>query len=179
MIRECGPEEFDAMLAIVNDGAQAYRGVIPADCWHDPYMAADALATEIDAGVRFRGMELAGDLVGIMGTQAMRDVVLIRHAYVLTSHQRRGIGAALLADAVAQAGAPVLIGTWAAAAWAIAFYEHHGFRQVTPAAAKDALLRRYWTIPDRQIETSIVLADAAWFGRREGGGIQPPDGTRG
>lgn len=166
MIRECGPEDFDAVLAVINDGAEACRGIILPDRWHDPYMSADALDAEIGAGVRFRGTEAAGSLVGVLGTQPVRDVVLIRHAYVRTSQQRRGIGTALLSEAISRAGAPVLIGTWAAAVWAIAFYERHGFRPVTPVAAKDALLRRYWSIPDRQVETSVVLADAAWFARR-------------
>lgn len=165
VIRPCRETDFDALLAVVNDAAVAYRGVIPDDCWTEPYMPAGELAGELRSGVVFWGYEEGGDLLGIMGLQPVEDVVLIRHAYVRRAHQGRGIGAELLAALVRQADAPVLVGTWAAATWAIRFYERHGFR-LAPAAEKDALLGRYWSIPPRQTETSVVLADARWWQRR-------------
>lgn len=166
MIRDCGPDDFEAMVEIINDAAVAYRGVIPADCWHEPYMAADALRRELDAGVRFRGFEQDGGLQGVMGVQRVRDVVLIRHAYVRTARRNRGIGSHLLDDLRAAVTDPVLVGTWAAATWAIRFYRKHGFR-LTTEQQKGDLLRDYWSIPARQIETSVVLADARWFEGRD------------
>lgn len=157
-IRACSAGDFDAIHRIINDAAQAYRGVIPADCWHEPYMARDELVAEIGAGVNFAGYECAGALLGVMGCQDVREVTLIRHAYVATSARRSGIGAALLAHLRSATQRPVLIGTWAAATWAIDFYVKHGFRIVT-GAEKIRLLKTYWTVPDRQIETSVVLAD--------------------
>jgi len=159
MIRKCVAADFDALLAIINVAAQAYQGVIPADCWHDPYMSADELRGEIAGGIDFWGFEQNGRLVGVMGAQAVQDVTLIRHAYVLTECRRQGIGARLLEFLLNRADRPVLVGTWAAAGWAIAFYERHGFRLV-PQDRKAALLRKYWAVPERQIETSVVLADA-------------------
>src|SRR5262245_40236071 len=161
VIRRCEPADFAAILAIVNDAARAYRGHIPADRWHEPYMPADELARELAAEVVFWGYEEAGALVGVMGLQDVRDVTLIRHAYVATALRSRGIGGALLAHLLAATTRPVLIGTWAAATWAIRFYERHGFRIVSPAE-KERLLRAYWAIPERQIETSVVLADPRW-----------------
>jgi N-acetylglutamate synthase-like GNAT family acetyltransferase len=160
-IRRCGAADFAAILAIVNDAAQAYRGRIPADRWHDPYMPADELERELAAGVGFWGYEEAGALAGVIGLQDVRDVALIRHAYVATAVRGQGIGGALLAHIIAEATRPMLVGTWAAATWAIRFYQRHGFQNVSPAE-KDRLLRAYWAIPDRQIETSVVLADARW-----------------
>ena len=166
MIRRCTTEDFDRILAVINDGAQAYRGIIPEDRWKDPYMPADELADEIDAGIAFDGYEDGeAGLVGVMGVQRVEDVALIRHAYVVTSHQRAGIGSALLDGLLGRADRPVLIGTWAAADWAIAFYCRHGFRTVS-AREKACLLRRYWTVPERQIETSVVLADPGWWAGR-------------
>jgi GNAT superfamily N-acetyltransferase len=155
-IRPCGNDERDAILAIVNAAAEAYRGVIPADRWHEPYMPADELDREIEAGVVFWGYEDSGELVGIMGIQDVGDVDLIRHAYVLPDHQRRGIGAALLERLAGSGGRRMLVGTWAAAEWAIAFYRREGFEPVSRERAAD-LLRTHWAIPDRQIETSVVL----------------------
>jgi GNAT superfamily N-acetyltransferase len=133
--------------------------VIPADRYHEPYMPPAELQAEIDAGVRFWGYaDEGGELLGVMGIQDVCDVTLIRHAYVRSSHQGRGVGGALLARLRAQTERPILIGTWAAATWAVAFYERHGFRLVTPAE-KDRLLRLYWTIPGRQVETSVVLVE--------------------
>ena len=157
MIRPTTDADFDAILAIVNDAAQAYRGLIPDDCWHQPYMSAAALRREIEAGVRFHGWDENGVLLGVMGIQDVRDVTLIRHAYVRTPDRNRGIGAALLAHLRELADKPLLIGTWQAASWAIRFYEKHGFRLVGEDE-KNRLLKKYWNIPARQVETSVVLA---------------------
>jgi N-acetylglutamate synthase-like GNAT family acetyltransferase len=161
MIRRCDDQDFDLIWAIINDGAQAYRGNIPDDRWTEPYMSREKLQHEIDDGVVFWGYEDAGNLLGVMGLQQVRDVTLIRHAYVRTSSQKRGIGAHLLSHLRLVAKDPVLIGTWADALWAIRFYERHGFQIVSPKE-KDRLLKQYWNIPERQIETSVVLADAKW-----------------
>ena len=161
MIRLCTPEESEEIFAIVNDGAEAYRGVIPSDRWHDPYMSREQLATEIDTGVVFWGHELDGRLVGVMGIQDKGEVTLIRHAYVRTALRRRGTGAKLLEYLLALSANPFLTGTWADAHWAVRFYEKHGFAKVS-RADKERLLRRYWSIPERQVETSVVLADHRW-----------------
>lgn len=164
VLRPTTDADFDTILDIVNDAAEAYRGAIPEDCWSEPYMPADELAHEIKAGVAFSLYEDGGEVVGVMGLQPVEDVVLIRHAYVRTAHQGRGIGTALMDHLAGQVDEPLLVGTWAAAGWAIGFYERHGFRLV-PGAEKDALLGRYWSIPARQTETSVVLADARWWER--------------
>ena len=164
MIRRCDDRDFDLIWAIINDGARAYKGIIPADCWTEPYMSREKLQREIDDGVVFWGYEEAGTLAGVMGLQQVKDVTLIRHAYVRARSQKRGIGAHLLAHLREIAKGPVLVGTWADAVWAIRFYERYGFRLVRPQE-KDWLLKQYWTVPERQIETSVVLADAKW---REG-----------
>jgi GNAT superfamily N-acetyltransferase len=161
VVRPCTEADVAAILAIVNDAAQAYRGHIPADRWHEPYMPEEELRHELDAGVVFWGWEEFGKLVGIMGLQDVADVALIRHAYVATAARRTGIGSKLLAFLLDRTSRPVLIGTWAAATWAIRFYEQHGFRVVS-LAEKERLLRKYWRIPDRQIETSVVLVDPKW-----------------
>ncbi len=162
MIRTCKEADFPVMLDIINDAAQAYRGVIPADCWTEPYMSAEECRHEIEDGVLFWGYEEKGELLGVMGIQHVSDVSLIRHAYVRTAARHRGIGGMLLAALRVQTDQPLLMGTWAAAVWAVRFYEKHGFRLVTPDE-KDRLLRMYWKISDRQVETSVVLADDAWF----------------
>lgn len=159
-IRLCRDDERPQILAIVNAAAEAYRGVIPADRWHEPYMSDAELDRELDDGVVFWGHEVDGELVGVMGIQAVDEVDLIRHAYVLPERQGEGIGRVLLEHLRATASRPMLVGTWASAEWAIRFYERNGFALVTPEQ-KTALLRRYWSIPDRQIENSVVLADAA------------------
>ena len=164
MIRPCTPQDFDQIHAIINDGAQAYRGIIPADRFTDPYMSPDHLQHEIASGVIFYGYEdpaVPATLAGVMGIQPVHDVTLIRHAYVRTTHQKQGIGALLLAHLRELTHKPILIGTWADATWAIRFYQRHGFRVVTPDE-KTRLLKHYWTIPDRQVETSVVLADSKW-----------------
>jgi N-acetylglutamate synthase-like GNAT family acetyltransferase len=161
VIRRCTDSDFAAILTIVNDAAQAYRGHIPADRWHEPYMPEAELRHEIAAGVTFWAWEQDGEVRGVMGLQDVRDVTLIRHAYVATAARREGIGGKLLGFLLERASRPVLIGTWAAATWAIRFYEKHGFRVVSPDE-KERLLRKYWRIPDRQIETSVVLAGPTW-----------------
>ena len=162
MIRECVDADFEAVYEIINDAAQAYRGIVPPDRWHEPYMPREELWEEISAGVAFLGYEQDGELAGVMGIQEIQDVTLIRHAYVRTALQGRGIGGVLLARIMDEATRPVLIGTWADAVWAVRFYERHGFKVVSPQQ-KELLLRKYWAVPDRQIETSVVLADQAWF----------------
>lgn len=162
MIRLCDPGEFETIRAIIEDAARKYKGVIPADCWNEPYMSADELRHEIAAGVVFWCYEDSGEIAGVMGIQDVQDVTLIRHAYVRSGRQRQGIGEKLLEWLCARTSKPVLLGTWAAATWAIGFYEKHGFRRV-PEDEKDTLLRKYWTVGPRQIETSVVLADANWF----------------
>jgi GNAT superfamily N-acetyltransferase len=156
-IRPIRSDEHDTVLAIINNAAERYRGVIPDDRWHDPYFSAAYLASEIAAGVGFLGHEAGGELLGVMGVQDVDDVTLIRHAYVTPQAQRAGIGGKLLRSLLATTDKPVLIGTWAAADWAIAFYEKHGFACVS-TEEKTRLLRRYWDIPERQVETSVVLA---------------------
>jgi GNAT superfamily N-acetyltransferase len=158
MIRCCDDRDFESILAIINDGAQAYRGIIPADRLTEPYMSAEHLRHEIGEGVAFWGYEETATLVGVMGIQLVQDVTLIRHAYVRTSGQKRGIGGRLLSHLRELSDRPVLIGTWADAVWAIRFYERHGFHIVS-AEEKTRLLEKYWTVPDRQIETSVVLAE--------------------
>lgn len=165
MIRICEDIDIPEISRVINDAAEAYRGIIPADRWKEPYMPEDELRAEIAAGVDFLGFDEDGaGLVGVMGVQDVQDVTLIRHAYVVSDVQGMGIGGALIAAILAGARRPLLIGTWAAAEWAIQFYEKHGFEQVTPTV-KDRLLKTYWTIPERQIDTSVVLADARWFAR--------------
>jgi GNAT superfamily N-acetyltransferase len=159
MIRECTASDFEQIWAIINDGAQAYQGIIPADRWTEPYMSREKLQHEIADGVEFWGYEEAGALAGVMGLQHVQDVTLIRHAYVRTSSRQRGIGAALLSHLREMTVRPVLIGTWADAVWAIRFYEKHGYRLVDPAE-KNRLLKKYWSVPDRQVETSVVLVES-------------------
>lgn len=157
-VRPCTDSDRAAVLGIVNAAAEAYRGVIPGDRWQEPYMSQAELDDEIGAGVYFWGLESERRLVGVMGLQAVREVELIRHAYVAPAAQRRGVGSALLEHLVRFGSKPMLVGTWAAAAWAIRFYESHGFELVSPAMTA-SLLKEYWTIPDRQVETSVVLAN--------------------
>jgi GNAT superfamily N-acetyltransferase len=157
LIRPCRDDELGEIAAIVNAAAETYRGVIPADRWREPYMPMDELEGEIAAGVAFWGYEADGALAGIMGVQPVRDVDLIRHAYVAPGSQRRGVGGALLAHLTARSSRPILVGTWATAEWAIDFYRRHGFELVSREDTA-RLLKAYWTIPDRQIETSVVLA---------------------
>ena len=157
-IRMCTDADLPAMVSVINTAATAYSGVIPADRYHEPYMPLDELRGEIDAGVRFWGLfeGFEAALAGVMGDQDVDDVTLIRHAYVRPESQREGVGGRLLAHLEGSTQRPLLVGTWADAWWAVAFYERHCFTLVTPAE-KDRLLHRYWSIPERQVETSVVL----------------------
>jgi GNAT superfamily N-acetyltransferase len=157
-VRPCRDDERETILSIVNVAAEAYRGAIPDDRWHEPYMDAEELDRELAAGVVFWGCEADDGLIGVMGIQPVGDVDLIRHAYVLPGSQRAGVGTALLAHVQRMTERRILVGTWAAAEWAIGFYRRNGFELVTPEQTT-SLLKTYWTIPDRQIETSVVLAN--------------------
>jgi GNAT superfamily N-acetyltransferase len=162
MIRPCDDTEFDTIYEIINDAAQAYRGVIPADRWKEPYMPKEELRHALDEGIVFWGYEEDGELIGVMGIQPVQDVTLIRHAYVRTARRNQGIGGRLLSHLREQTDRPILIGTWGDAVWAIRFYEKHGFRLVSPEE-KERLLKKYWSIPERQVATSVVLADQTWM----------------
>jgi GNAT superfamily N-acetyltransferase len=157
MIRECKLSDIDAIFEIINDAARAYKGIIPEDRWHEPYMPLDEIEHEINVGVVFWGIEQDNQLAGVMGIQDRGDVTLIRHAYVLSKFRRRGIGEKLLRHLESLTDKPILIGTWKDASWAIAFYQKNGYALVSDEE-KNRLLRRYWSIPERQIETSVVLA---------------------
>ncbi len=157
-IRKCRADEAGQILEIVNTAAEAYRGVIPDDCWREPYMSADQLDREIAAGVAFWGREVDGRLAGVMGVQPVKDVELIRHAYVLPVCQGAGIGGSMLDNLKGRARGRMLVGTWAAATWAIRLYQRRGFQLVSPERTPE-VLSTYWTISPRQIETSVVLAD--------------------
>ena len=165
-IRKFRETDLGVMLAIVNDAAQAYRGVIPADRWREPYMPPDELKKEIAEDVVFWVAHEHGRLLGVMGMQDKGEVALVRHAYVSSSAQRKGVGTRLLRHVEDRAGKPVLIGTWADASWAVEFYRRNGYT-VVPHGEKDSLLRKYWSIPARQIETSVVLADERWMQARQ------------
>lgn len=158
MIRTCTDEDFEDIFNIINDAAIAYKGVIPPDRWHEPYMTKEELQTQIEEGVRFSCYVDNNEIIGVMGIQDKVDVELIRHAYVRTKQRKKGVGSLLLLDLIKDAKKPILIGTWKAADWAIRFYEKHGFRLVEEEE-KNRLLKKYWAIPDRQVETSVVLVD--------------------
>jgi GNAT superfamily N-acetyltransferase len=160
-ISPCNPTDLPAICEIINDSAAAYKGVIPADRWHEPYMPLPELEAEIARGIRFWGYRIGRELIGVMGIQDVKDVTLIRHAYIRTQQRGTGIGTALLRHLGTLTSRPVLIGTWKSAIWAIRFYERHGF-QVTSDAEKNRLLHVYWTVPDRQVEESVVLVDERW-----------------
>ncbi len=164
MIRKCTDKDVERIFEIVNDAAMAYKGMIPADCWHEPYMPLAQLKWEIADGVCFWGYEEQNKLMGVMGIQDKGQVTLIRHAYVRTEERRRGIGTQLLRYLEKTSDKPILIGTWADAAWAVAFYQKSGYRLVS-TEEKNRLLKKFWTISPRQIETSVVLADAKWLNK--------------
>jgi GNAT superfamily N-acetyltransferase len=157
----CNPADLPAICEIINESAAAYKGVIPADRWHEPYMPLLELEAEIARGIRFYGYQIGGELAGVMGIQNVKDVTLIRHAYVRSQQRGTGIGTALLRHLGTLTSRPILIGTWKAATWAIRFYQRHGFL-LTSNAEKNRLLRIYWTVPDRQVEESAVLVDDRW-----------------
>lgn len=154
MIRKCQPQDIEDIYTVINDAAEAYRGVIPPDCYYEPYMPIDELSREMQQ-MSFFGWQDEDQLVGVMGFQQVKDVTLIRHAYVATSRQKQGIGSQLLCRLKELSETrQLLVGTWADAWWAIEFYAKHGFRLLPD---KDGLLRTYWRISDRQIEVSVVL----------------------
>lgn len=157
MIRLCEKRDEKDIYLIINDAAKAYQGVIPDDRYHDPYMSEEELADEIRDGVVFWGFEEDGELTGVMGIQDKGEVALIRHAYVRTSRRQGGVGTKLLRHLVGSTNKPILIGTWEAATWAISFYLKNGF-ELVPSDMKRDLLLKYWNVPERQIETSVVLA---------------------
>jgi len=165
VIRRCDDADVETICSIINDAAEAYKGVIPQDRWKEPYMAQEELLEEVEAGVTFWGYQEGDELVGVMGIQPVQDVTLIRHAYVRPDMQNRGIGGMLLTALRRPTTGPLLVGTWADASWAIRFYEKHGFQLVSPEE-KDRLLHKYWSIPRRQVETSVVLADETWRSRQ-------------
>lgn len=164
IIRSYAADDFDAVFAVINDAAVAYKDVIPPDRWHEPYMPHEELEGEISDQVEFWLAAEDKLLAGVMGIQDRGDVTLIRHAYVRTEWQHQGVGRALLDHVLALSQKPTLIGTWAEAKWAVEFYERNGFTLVS-YADKERLLRLYWNIPERQIETSVVLADRRWIER--------------
>ncbi len=163
MIRRFDEADFITIHFVINEAAQRYRGVIPRDCWKVPYMSEEELRREIEDGIEFWGYEKGGRFVGVMGIQHVKNVTLIRHAYVLSFEQGRGIGSSLLTFLSEQTVRPILIGTWADAGWAVNFYQKRGFTLV-PLKEKNELLQEYWSVPSRQVETSVVLADKRWFG---------------
>lgn len=166
MIRKCSPNDFKKIYEIINESSQAYKGVIPSDLWKEPYMPEEELQHEIESGVKFWAYEEYGELIGVMGIQDIKDVTLIRHAYVLPEKRRKGIGSKLLTFLRNQTDRPILIGTWRDASWAISFYEKHGFKLVDQEE-RDRLLRKYWSISQRQREGSVVLANKKWFKLKE------------
>ena len=161
MIRRCEKADLNTIFKIINDAAQAFKGIIPQDRWHEPYMSLAELRAQIDDGIVFWGLERDGHLIGVMGIQDKSEVTLIRHAYVTTKAQKQGIGKKLLQQLQSMTKKPILIGTWAAASWAVSFYQKNGYKLVSEEE-KNRLLRRYWSIPERQVETSVVLATQSW-----------------
>lgn len=161
MITKTGQKDFDTIYEIINDAASAYRGIIPADRWHEPYMTKEELEIQMEEGVQFWKYIEDGKVLGVMGIQFRGDVTLIRHAYVRTLERKKGIGSKLLEHLYKSATTPILIGTWADASWAIEFYQKHGFR-ILPEEEKNSLLQKYWSVPNRQTETSVVLASTNW-----------------
>ena len=166
MIRQVTDEDFEEIFTIINDAAIAYKGVIPPDRWHEPYLTKEELQAQIEEGVRFSCYVDNHEIIGVMGIQDKADVELIRHAYVRTKQRNKGIGALLLQALIKDAKQPILIGTWKAADWAIRFYEKHGFRLVEEEE-KNRLLKKYWAIPERQVETSVVLVDGKYKGSKD------------
>lgn len=160
-IAPCRDDDTPVIYEIINQSALAYKGIIPADAWHEPYMPIDELRSEIRRGVRFFGCQLDGKLVAVMGAEDVKDVTLIRHAYVRPELRRRGLGRALLAALCTLADRPILIGTWKAATWAVRFYEKNGFSLVGEDQRR-SLLDKYWAVPERQKDVAVVLVDVKW-----------------
>ena len=164
MIQLCGVNDIETIYDIINDAAQAYKGIIPKDRYKEPYMTLEELNEEINDGVLFWGYEIDNEIVGVMGLQEKGEVSLIRHAYVRTDQRSKGIGGHLLSFLITDTDTDktILIGTWESAFWAIGFYEKHGF-QVVSKESKENLLRQYWHVPDEQIQTSVVLTNDPSF----------------
>lgn len=162
MIRRCDAGDFDTILVVINDSAQCYRGVIDADCWNEPYMSEDYLRHEIKSGVEFWSFERDGEIIGVMGVQDVLDITLIRHVYVKSANRNSGAGSALLGRIREMTDKPILIGAYRAAVWALDFYKKHGFKLID-GEEKNRLLRKYWSLPDRQIETSVIMAEEKWL----------------
>lgn len=175
MIQKYTPDHFETLHSIINEASLAYKGAIPAECFHEPYMSENELLREIADGVTFWEYAEAGKILGVMGIQTVSDAALIRHAYVRKAAQNQGVGGKLLEFLKAQTPLPMLVGTWAAAVWAIRFYEKNGFRMVS-AREKNRLLEKYWSISERQVETSVVLADEKWFKRSRPKNKRTPHG---
>jgi N-acetylglutamate synthase-like GNAT family acetyltransferase len=166
MILKSEKKDFNDIYDIINDAASAYKGIIPADRWHEPYMSKEELKQQMADGIQFWKYTENDAILGVMGIQFKGDVTLIRHAYVRTSSRNKGIGGKLLEHLRKTSTTSILIGTWADAQWAITFYQNHGFRLVSDAE-KNVLLVKYWSIPVRQIETSVVLASNDFIFNRE------------
>jgi len=162
MIRQCNLSDLNNIFEIINDASKAYKGVIPKDRWKEPYMPFEELVSEVEDGVVFWGFEKDGQILGVMGIQDKDDVTLIRHSYVRTKAQKMGIGTDLLKYLEQMTKKPILIGTWATSLWAISFYQKNGYNLVSEEE-KNRLLNNYWSIPERQVETSVVLANQTWF----------------
>lgn len=160
MIRKYNESEINIIHEIINDASTAYKGYIPPDRWKEPYMSIEELNHEINEGVIFYVYEEDGTIIGVMGIQDVSDVKLIRHAYVRTTKRKGGIGTKLLRYLIDDQEKPILIGTWKDAVWAIDFYLKNGFWLVSEQE-KDHLLKKYWNIPERQVETSVVLTNKA------------------
>ena len=154
-------KDFNEIYDIINDASSAYKGIIPNDRWREPYMSKEELKKQIDEGVQFWNYTENNRIVGVMGIQFKNDVTLIRHAYVRTTERKKGIGGKLLQYLLNLSPTPILIGTWADASWAIHFYKKHNFRLLSEIE-KNELLKKYWSIPERQVETSVVLASKDW-----------------
>ncbi len=163
-LRRCFSPDFGMIYSIINEAAQVYKGVIPEGCWKEPYMPEEGLQAEMDAGVGFWVYEEGRRGIGVMGLQTVQDVALIRHSYVLPAEQNRGVGRDLLTHLKTLSGRAILVGTWADARWAVRFYERNGFGLVCPEE-KNRLLKRYWSVSEKQIASSVVLADEGWFKR--------------
>ena len=166
MIRRCEPIDLAVVYAVINDAAMAYKGIIPADCWHEPYMPMEELRQEVAGGVEFWGYEAEKTLIGVMGIQDKGDIALIRHAYVRTDDRRKGVGTALLRHIESQTTMPILVGTWVDAVWAVRFYQKNGY-ELLSRPETERLLRKYWNVPERQIETSVVLGNLKWLSAKK------------
>jgi N-acetylglutamate synthase-like GNAT family acetyltransferase len=166
LIRNAVSADIPQVYEVINDAAIAYKGIIAADRWHDPYMPLEELQAQIADGVKFSCYVDSENIIGVMGIQDKGEVNLIRHAYVKSQQRKSGIGTQLLQQLIGTSNKPILIGTWTAATWAISFYEKHGFNVVSPQE-KEILLRKFWSIPQRQIEESVVLADERYFRDRQ------------